>query len=445
MDERRGGRREHPLRPQSTRRPAEKAFLVGVELATEVNGWRAEDSLAELERLAQTAGLEVVGKTFQRLRRPHPYAFIGRGKVREIAAQREALGYDVVVLDHELTPSQLRNLENELGVRVIDRTNLILDIFALHARTREGRIQVELAQYEYLLPRLRRQWTHLSRQTQGGVGLRGPGETQLELDRRLIKRRIRHLKAQLEEVRTHRDLYRTRRREAGLPVVALVGYTNAGKSSLLNALSGAGVLVEDKLFATLDPTTRRVRLPGGRVVLFTDTVGFIQRLPTQLVAAFRATLEEIREADVLVHVLDITHPSAAEQAQVVQETLRELGVADRPTVVALNKMDLWGDQVNPAELEDLVYELGLPANYVAISALKGWGLDLLLERVERALWSRWVPVEVLIPYERGGLVSLLRERGIFQEERLLEEGVYFKGRIPPNLLGAVEEYRVSFV
>ncbi len=289
-----------------------RAFLVGVEVFSEGSSWNAMDSLTELALLADTAGLEVVGSIYQKLSRPYPKHYIGPGKVQEIIDKRTETPFDVVVFDDELTGSQTRNLEEDLQVRVIDRTQIILDIFGQHAQTREGRLQVELAQHEYLMPRLRGQWGHLSRQTagsssSGAIGVRGPGETQLETDRRLVARRIALLKEHIEEVRAHRERYRERRRQSGISVVSLVGYTNAGKSTLLNALSGSTVRAEDQLFATLDPTTRQVSLPSGRTILLTDTVGFIQRLPTSLVAAFRATLEEIQEADLLMHVLDITH------------------------------------------------------------------------------------------------------------------------------------------
>ena len=262
---------------------------MGVELKGERHLWRVEDSVDELAQLAATAGIEVVGRTIQRLEAPNPATYIGSGKVEEVLTWKRELGYDVLLFDDELLPRQQRNLEQELDVKVLDRTALILDIFASHARTKEGSLQVELAQYEYRLPRLTRMWTHLSRQAVGGVGLRGPGETQLESDRREIGRRIADLRRQLEEVRAHRRQYRSRRSKAGVPVVSIVGYTNSGKSTLLNALAGSDVLVEDRLFATLDPTTRRVELPNGSSVLFTDTVGFIHKLPTQLVAAFHAT------------------------------------------------------------------------------------------------------------------------------------------------------------
>src|SRR4030043_972053 len=318
--------------PETTLRPREKAFLVGVEIRGDNHLLRLQDSLTELALLGETAGLEIVGQSTQHLDKPNVKTYIGSGKVNEIRMLVEELKADVVLFDDELSPRHLRELEIVFGnhVRVIDRTALILDIFAQHANTNEGSLQVELAQYEYRLPRLTRAWTHLARQAGGGggrsgmvggVGLRGPGETQLEVDRREIRTRIKHLKEQLERVRTHRQQYRNRRKKSLTPVVALVGYTNAGKSTLLNYLSKSDVYVADKLFATLDPTTRRVSLSDNHIALFTDTVGFIQNLPTTLVAAFRATLEEISESDLLIHVVDVTHPQSHEQARAVFQNL----------------------------------------------------------------------------------------------------------------------------
>ena len=436
-----GGRRLYETRP-----PRERAFLVGVELTGGRSAWKAEDSLQELALLADTAGLEVVGSTYQRLKQPFPRYFIGPGKIEEIAVLRDTLQYDLVVFDDELTPAQARNIEDALQVRVLDRTGLILDIFARHAQTHEGRVQVELAQYRYLLPRLRRQWTHLERQAGGGgssaggvVGLRGPGETQLEVDRRLIARRIQWLEQQIEEVHRHREVYRERRRQSGIPVIAIVGYTNAGKSTLLNALSGANVRAEDRLFATLDPTTRQVTLPGGQQALLTDTVGFIQKLPTQLVAAFRATLEEIREADVLLHVLDITHPNAAQQTQTVLDTLRDLHVEDRPIITVLNKVDLMAG-MNEVETERVAEALGMPDDYVAVSARKGWGLDTLLSRIEQTLSERMMPLTAFIPYRRNDLVSLWHMRGVIDEERYEAEGTLIAGRLPVELVRWFEPF-----
>ncbi|MDW8068078.1 MAG: GTPase HflX [Anaerolineae bacterium] len=420
----------------------ERAILVGVDWKRPDHSpdgrWPAEASLEELAQLARTAGLEVVGQITQRLERPHPATFIGPGKVEELAERVAETAANVVIFDDELSPRHQRELEKALGekVKVLDRTALILDIFAQHAQTREGALQVELAQYEYRLPRLTRAWTHLARQAggraggaTGGVGVRGPGETQLETDRRVIRRRITQLKEELEKVRAHRSRYRARRRREGIPVVSIVGYTNAGKSTLLNALSDAGVLVEDKLFATLDPTTRRVRLPGGRVVLFTDTVGFIQKLPTHLVAAFRATLEEVAESDLLLHVLDITHPQARRQAEVVLETLEAIGAAGKPMVTALNKADRLDDF---REAQALAAELPHP---VFISALRGEGLPDLLQKVEDLLGRNLIPVEVMIPFDRGDLLQLIREQGVIKEQRPTPRGLRVVARVPHALVG----------
>jgi GTP-binding protein HflX len=427
-------------RLHDTATPRTRAILVGAEVSSFHSPWSAEDSLAELALLADTAGLEVVGQIFQRIEQPYPKFFIGPGKVREVAALREQTQAGLIIFDDELSPGQTRNLEEELRVGVLDRTALILDIFAQHARTHEGRLQVELAQYNYLLPRLRRQWTHLERQvgTGGGtsaggvVGLRGPGETQLEIDRRLIDQRIAWLKEQLADVHRHRELYRKRRKRSGIPVIALVGYTNAGKSTLLNALSGADVLAADQLFATLDPTTRQIGLPGNHQALITDTVGFIQKLPTQLVAAFRATLEEIEEADLLLHVVDITHPNAQEHAQTVEATLRDLKVAGKPVLTVLNKVDRMGG-VAPEQVRGLAAEMGLPSDVIAVSAQQGWGLDGLSERIASALADLMQPLDVLIPYQRTDLVSLVHERGVIEHEEFVGDGTHILGRIPRAL------------
>jgi len=425
--------------------PIERGFLVGIELKREKSVWRVEDSLAELSQLARTAGIEVVGSTIQRLDHPRPASLIGKGKVEELKALKGELKPDVIIFDEELSPRQQRNLEEELDLKIVDRTALILDIFAQHARTHEGRLQVELAQYEYRLPRLTRLWTHLARQVggtaarggPGGVGVRGPGETQLETDRREIGRRITHLRQQLEQVRTHRRLYRRRRRRAAIPVVAIVGYTNAGKSTLLNSLAGSDILVEDKLFATLDPTTRRVPLPHGRVALFTDTVGFIQKLPTQLVAAFQATLEEIAEADLLLHIVDITHPHVREQSLAVEETLRQIGADDRPLVTALNKIDLLPSSENSPLLAEI--DRRYP-NCVPISALEGTGLDLLLRRLEEVLEEELIRLRVLLPHGENNLRGLFHQRGLVKLERYTEQGIIIEGKLPQELEARFEKY-----
>ena len=416
----------------------ERALLVGVKLKSERGGWALEDSLAELAQLARTAGLEVGGQAFQKPETINPATYIGKGKVEEIGILKEELDCDLVIFDDELSPRQQRELEEAWEAKVLDRTSLILDIFAQHAHTREGQLQVELAQYEYRLPRLTRMWTHLARQAgggaarggSGGVGLRGPGERQLEVDRRRIRERISQLKQELEQVRTHRRLYRRQRRQAATPGVAIVGYTNAGKSTLLNAISGAEVLMDDKLFATLDPTTRRVPLPQGQVALFSDTVGFIQKLPTQLVAAFRATLEEINDADLLLHVLDITHPNALLQSRVVGDTLRDLGATDMPVVVALNKVDRLN---SPDQVEYMMQEF---PNSLAISAKERIGLEELLARVEAILNESLVRIRARIPYQEGELVALFYRWGLVEREEHDFEGTILEGRLPVRFLKA---------
>ena len=359
--------------------------------ARATNGWRAASSIDELALLADTAGAVVVGHALQRLETPNPATYVGKGKLEEIKSRADE--FDVVIFDDELSPSQQRNLENALGVKVLDRAALILDIFAMRARTREGRLQVELAQSEYLLPRLRGQWSHLERLSArsgapGAIGVRGPGETQIETDRRLVRRRIQKLKQDIEDVRKQRALYRRQRERQGVPVVALVGYTNAGKSTLMRALTRDDeVFVQDRLFATLDPLTRRIRLDHAHTALLTDTVGFIQKLPTTLVAAFRATLEELADATVLLHVVDITHPDAALQSQTVEDTLADLGLSDKPRLTALNKIDQLhdADGNTPKSESELAYfqaslALNLP-DAVLISADKRWGLDALRARL----------------------------------------------------------------
>jgi GTP-binding protein HflX len=432
--------------PTPTEAPAERAFLVGVE----VHGSRpllgVHDSLAELALLADTAGLQVVGETYQKISKPDVQTVVGSGKVEEIRAFVEEVRADAVIFDDELSPRHQRELEKALGenVKVLDRTALILDIFAQHSRTAEGALQVELAQYEYRLPRLTRQWTHLARQAggaagrggTGGVGLRGPGETQLEVDRREVSNHILHLKKELEKVRAHRRRHRVQRQRNAVPVVAIVGYTNAGKSTLLNALVGSDeVLVADQLFATLDPTTRRVKLPNRRVALFTDTVGFIQKLPTTLVAAFRATLEEIGEADLLLHVADATHPNLRQQVRAVQETLADINGSDLPTLLALNKIDRCEGGLPEAALA-----LAQETPVVPISARTGAGLAELLARVDDALYATLAPLKVILPYRAGQLIALFHEQGIVEHTEHLETGVLIEGRLPQRIVERFSPY-----
>ncbi len=363
---------------------AERAFLVGVEVRGRANLWTLQDSLDELRELARSAGAHVVGVMTQRLGRP-THCYLGQGKVAELERLAKAERLDTIVCDDELTPTQQRNLESALGdVKVIDRTALILDVFALRAQTHEGRLQVQLAQHEYLLPRLAGQWSHLER-LGGGIGTRGPGETQIETDRRLVRGRIQKIKKDLEAVRRHRGQYRSRRRQQGIPVASLVGYTNAGKSTLLNSLTGAAVAAEDKLFSTLDPVTRRIRLPSGRQILVTDTVGFIQKLPPTIVAAFRATLEEIQESSLIVHVVDITHPKAAAQSEEVESVLRDLDAADKPQILALNKVDLLDNGAHESWANAMIDDLARRPGSVFTSALRGTGLKRLLAEMDQVL------------------------------------------------------------
>lgn len=445
-------RRRALLRDQdglmATQPPAERAILVGVELSGYPSLLSLEDSLAELTLLAKTAGVIVIGKITQRMETPNPATFIGSGKLEELHGYVLETGASVVIFDEELSPRQQRDLEKVLGenIKVIDRTALILDIFARHARTREGAVQVELAQYEYRLPRLTRAWTHLARQSggraggaSGGVGVRGPGETQLEVDRREISRRIAFLKKQLEEIRQQRNLHRQQRRASGSPVVALVGYTNAGKSTLLNTLSDADVLSADQLFATLDPTTRRTELPSGQNILLTDTVGFIQKLPTMLVASFRATLEEVTEANVLLHVVDLSHPNMDEQVGAVEEVLEELEAGDKLVITALNKADRV--DLTDAEQQARVKEaLAAYPNAVVVSALTGAGLDDLRTTIDQVLYNQMAPVDVLIPYKHGELVAYFYEHGFVEEEEHTADGTHLIGRMPANLAGRYATY-----
>ena len=374
-------------------------MLAGVEIKGRRRMLSVDESLSELAQLADAAGALVVATVRQRLDRPSR-SYMGTGKLHEIQALTRSLSADVVIVDDELTPAQQRIVEHEVGVKVIDRAALIIDIFARRARSKEGRVQVELAQHEYLLPRLAGQWSHLER-LGGGIGTRGPGETQIETDRRLIRGRISRLKSQIESVRTHRALYRERRKRHGAPVVALIGYTNAGKSTLFNALGRAQTLVLGKLFATLDPVTRRARLPSGKTYLLTDTVGFIHKLPHALVDAFHATLEELAEADVLLHVVDITHPNAATHAQVVQDTLRKMGLGRKPMIMALNKIDAAvpdarGEEEMLRVADPLMANLGAPEGPTAIiSAAKGWGLDVLRGLIDDELSRVSTPAGVI--------------------------------------------------
>jgi GTP-binding protein HflX len=411
--------------------PIEKAFLVAVDTG-EDPGWTAEDSLAELASLATTAGAEVVGAEWQNRRHVDPNWYVGKGKAEELSQARSETRFDLLVADDELSPGQQKALESLLNVKVIDRSRLILDIFAQHAQTHEGRLQVELAQLEYQLPRLTRLWTHLSR-TGGGIGTRGPGESQLETDRRIIRDRIKKMKERVEQVRQQRETAARGRDRRLMATVGIVGYTNAGKSTLLNALVGQEVArAENMLFATLDPTSRQVRLGEGQTAIVTDTVGFIHKLPHQLVDAFRATLEEVNRADVLVEVVDASDPHFAEHRATVQIVLDELGAGDKPRLVAFNKVDLLertarnGDSPAPAI-----------SGAVFVSALSGYGMETLRAEIAALLASLWVDVDVSIPYAAGELLARVRERGTVELEYQALD-VKVRGRIAPSLAGELE-------
>jgi GTP-binding protein HflX len=395
--------------------------------------------MRELEELTRTAGGEVVALEVQRRAEVEPAMFVGRGKVAEIKERRGELRYDLLICNEDLSPRQQRNLEKELETRVVDRTELILDIFAQHARTREGRLQVESAQLHHLLPRLIGAYDY--HRQMGGIGTRGgPGEAQIEVERRRIRKRLRDLEQDLERVRNQRDQLRAGRRRSELDTVAIVGYTNAGKSTLLNHLTGAAVRVENQLFATLDPTTRRLQLPSGRTVLMTDTVGFIQKLPTDLVAAFRATLEEVTYADLILQVVDCAALAAQDQATAVDEVLGELGAAQKPRVVALNKVDLLG----PVGLRRAVQSFSdRYPTVVPISALAGRGIEALLEALDRAPERELVPVELLVPYGREGVLNELRQVGGVERTEYTQVGTLARGRAPRSALHRFDGYLVD--
>ena len=412
----------------------EIAFLVGVQ--HRVQDWDVRDSLEELAQLAETAGAEVAEQIVCRLVKPHPATYIGRGKAEEVAAQVRARSISLVVFDDDLTPAQGRNLEQIIGVKVIDRTQMILDIFAQHAHTREGRLQIELAQLQYLLPRLRRMWTHLERQ-KGGIGLRGPGEKQLELDRRQIQVRISRIRKDLEEVRNRRSEQRRGRRRHGWALLTLVGYTNAGKSTLLNHLTGAKVEADDKLFATLDPTTRQIELPNRQQALVTDTVGFIRKLPHHLVESFKATLEEVIEADLLIHVVDVSHPMVEQQVLAVERVLKELGVETKPMLAALNKIDR---PESNAPWQRLAFRF---ARSVPISALTGQGLDELCHTIADCLKERNTRITVRVPAAEGDLISSIHQGGCVHTQQYEEDMAVIEASVPDYLLGACDRYRVD--
>jgi GTP-binding protein HflX len=411
-------------------RTVERAILVSLE-----SGDEEEDrsSIQELRELAYTAGAEVIGEFAQRRQKPDAGYYLGQGKAEELFAETKALDADLLIVNDDLTPTQLRNLEAVEGVRVIDRTQLILDIFAQRAHSHEGKLQVELAQLKYLLPRITSLYTQFERQ-QGGIGIRGPGETKLEADRRRILKRVKDVADELEKVRQHRHVQKHGREQLPFPTAALVGYTSAGKSTLLNTLSGSQVLVDRKLFATLDPTTRRVVLPDGWAVLMTDTVGFIRNLPHDLIAAFRATLEEVTEADFLIHVVDASHPRMAAHMGAVYEVLCELGAADKPTVTVFNKSDLAKDQY---VLRKIVADR---PNSVYISAMKREGIPQLMKVLSKTLQSLLVRMSLRIPYDRSDLVSLCYESGRVLSAEYTTDAILVEAEVSREIAGKLEKY-----
>ncbi len=415
---------------------SERAFLIGAQFRSH-SAWEIKDSLEELAQLATTAGATIVGDGFQKLDSPHAGTFIGKGKAEDFAEQCKIDEVDTVIFDEELSPGQARNLERIFECKILDRTSLILDIFAQRAQTREGKLQVELAQLKYLLPRLTRFWTHLSRQ-KGGIGMRGgDGESQLEVDRRKVSERIQKLTEELEQVRRQRLIQRSGRKRHLWPLASIVGYTNAGKSTLLNSLTGTNVLAEDKLFATLDPTTRRLRLPTNQNVLISDTVGFIRKLPHRLVEAFKATLEEVVEADLLIHVTDLSHPQVDDQIRAVNEVLAEIKAHDKPCMMVFNKVD----QVESQGIVEHYLESHQPS--VAISARHQEGFDAFYAELGRQLKPIRSFLQLRIPIDQTEIMSRLYEIGQVEERDYKDDYAHFKVRIPPHCEHDFEPYIVK--
>ena len=420
-----------------TRAPAERAYLVGLDQPRA--RFDAEDSLNELATLVEAAGAVVAGRTIQQRRAPDPHTWVGKGKATELAAEAGTAGADLIVTDDELTPTQQRGLEAVTNRRVVDRSAVILDIFARHARTKEGRLQVEVAQLQYQMPRLKGVWKGLSRQG-GGIGTRGPGESLLETDRRVIEQRLLDFKGKLSEVQKQRERSRRSRGDEGLFLAALVGYTNVGKSPLLNVLVGSDVFVADQPFATLDPTTRRMNMAGGGAILLSDTVGFVNKLPPTLVAAFRATLEELNDADLLVHVADAGHPNLHERLIVVRETLKSLELAARPSLLVFNKADMLKGAEGDAQREALSGEF--PAA-IFTSAQTGDGLDALRARLGELAAAQFKHVKVVVPYSDGALVQRVRERGQLKNADYSERGIEIDANVPPDLAKELTSHRVA--
>ena len=420
---------------QSSPEQHERVFLVGAELKSR-SQWDVGESLDELASLAKTAGGDVVGEGIQKLDRPVSGTFIGKGKAEQFAAECGEKSVDTVIFDDELTPGQGRNLERVFDRKIIDRTTLILDIFAQRARTKEGKLQVELAQLQHLLPRLTRFWTHLSRQ-KGGIGMRGDGESQLETDRRRIQERISRLATELEQVRKHRSVQRRGRRRNHWPLASIVGYTNAGKSTLLNALTGAAVEAEDKLFATLDPTTRKLTLESNQTVLLSDTVGFIRKLPHRLVEAFKATLEEVAEADLLIHAVDVSHPQAEQQIEAVNDVLSEIGALEKPTLMVFNKIDRLETQDVLAQF----VERFSPS--VGVSAAKQLGFEPLKAHLSNSLRPIRSICRLQIPLDQSSVIARLHEVGQVIELRYEANHAIIEARIPPHRIEEFAPYKES--
>lgn len=412
---------------------SERAILIGMEWGRNDSLWTVDDSLEELKQLADTAGATVIKKFIQKRPKPDPAFFIGRGKVQELALYAQQENIDLCIFDDELSPAQQRNIESVMGIRILDRTALILDIFAQRARTNEGKLQVELAQLQYTLPRIMGKGLMLSR-LGGGIGTRGPGETKLEVDRRRIRDRIAFIKDQIEKVKAVRSLHRSKRKKNNVFEVSLVGYTNAGKSTLLNTLTNSDIYAKDQLFATLDPTTRQLTLPNKQEIIITDTVGFIQRLPHQLIAAFRSTLEVVTEADLLVHVIDVSHELYKEQAAAVHEVLKEIGAETKPVITVYNKID----KLPPdSKLAD---RLALEEDTVCISAAKKLNLETLQQMIESHLKSKTVEVTLCIPYAETAKAAQLHETANVLEQEYTENGAVMKVILPVEDLEAYNEY-----
>ena len=414
----------------------ERTMLVSLEYGKQDRLWTSEDSLEELRQLAETAGAEVIAKFLQKRPKPDPGFFIGRGKVRDLALYAQQDDIDLCVFDEELSPAQQRNLEQALGIKVLDRTALILDIFAQRARTNEGKLQVELAQLQYTLPRIMGQGLSLSR-LGGGIGTRGPGETKLETDRRMIRDRIAYIKGCIDKVQNVRKLHRSHRNKNQVPSVSLVGYTNAGKSTLLNVLTNSDVYEKDQLFATLDPTTRQLNLPDKRQAILTDTVGFIQRLPHQLIAAFKSTLEETLDADLLVHVIDVSHPLYKEQSEAVYRVLQEVGAQDKPILSVFNKIDKLPQD------SGLLEQLRAIPESVCISAKKEIGLETLLAVITEHLKLKTIEVTLLIPYSDSGAAAKLFEEGTVLAQDYEAEGIKITVRLQANDINRWEKFIIK--